>query len=111
MKYQILLIMDEVQTGLGRTGKLWAFEHFDIIPDIVVIGKGLSGGIYPISATVIRNLWNPYFMKIHLYIFLLSEDQNWVAVLQNVFWKYLHHQNFLKNVNIIAEQFNNGLRN
>ena len=50
----ILLIMDEVQTGLGRTGKLWAFEHFDIVPDIVVLGKGLSGGMYPITATVLR---------------------------------------------------------
>jgi len=50
----ILLIMDEVQTGLGRTGRLWAFEHFDIVPDIVVLGKGLSGGIYPITATVLR---------------------------------------------------------
>jgi len=50
----IILIIDEVQTGLGRTGKLWGFEHFDIVPDIVVLGKGLSGGIYPITATVIR---------------------------------------------------------
>lgn len=49
-----LLIIDEVQTGLGRTGKLWAFEHFDVIPDMVVLGKGLSGGIYPITATVLR---------------------------------------------------------
>ena len=48
------LILDEVQSGLGRTGKMWAFEHFDIVPDIVVLGKGLSGGIYPITATVIR---------------------------------------------------------
>jgi len=47
-----LLILDEVQTGLGRTGKLWGFEHFDVNPDLVVIGKGLSGGIYPITATV-----------------------------------------------------------
>lgn len=53
-KHDIILIMDEVQTGLGRTGKLWGFEHFGIIPDIVVLGKGLSGGIYPISATVVR---------------------------------------------------------
>ena len=50
----VLLILDEVQTGLGRTGKLWGFEHFDIVPDIVVLGKGLSGGVCPITATVIR---------------------------------------------------------
>lgn len=48
------LIMDEVQTGLGRTGKLWGFEHFNGEPDIVVVGKGLSGGIYPIAATCYR---------------------------------------------------------
>jgi putrescine aminotransferase len=50
-----LLILDEVQTGLGRTGRLWGFEHFGLSPDIVVVGKGLSGGLYPISATVIRD--------------------------------------------------------
>jgi putrescine aminotransferase len=49
-----LLILDEVQTGLGRTGRLWGFQHFDVVPDIVVLGKGLSGGLYPISATVLR---------------------------------------------------------
>jgi len=50
----ILLILDEVQSGLGRTGKLWAFEHFGIAPDILVLGKGLSGGLYPISATILK---------------------------------------------------------
>lgn len=53
-QHNAVLIIDEVQTGLGRTGKLWGFEHFKIVPDIVVLGKGLSGGIYPISATVMR---------------------------------------------------------
>lgn len=50
-----LLIMDEVQTGLGRTGRMWGFQHFNVEPDIVVVGKGLSGGIYPITATVMRS--------------------------------------------------------
>lgn len=49
-----LFVLDEIQTGLGRTGKLWAAEHFDVIPDFVTLGKGLSGGIYPIAATCYR---------------------------------------------------------
>ena len=71
-----LLIMDEVQTGLGRTGKLWAFEHADITPDMVVIGKGLSGGIYPISATIIRESLDSIFQSdpfIHISTFGGSE--------------------------------------
>lgn len=46
-----LLIMDEVQTGFGRTGKFWAFEHFNIVPDIVVCAKGMGGGM-PIGAFI-----------------------------------------------------------
>ncbi|MCH5300626.1 MAG: aspartate aminotransferase family protein [Ruminococcus sp.] len=48
-KKDILLIVDEVQTGIGRTGKLYAFEHYDIVPDIVTSAKGLGGGL-PIGA-------------------------------------------------------------
>ncbi len=56
-----LLIIDEVQTGLGRTGKLWGIEHFDTVPDIMVIGKGLSGGIYPMSATCFKKELESFF--------------------------------------------------
>uniref|UniRef100_A0A7C4TCF0 ornithine aminotransferase n=1 Tax=candidate division WOR-3 bacterium TaxID=2052148 RepID=A0A7C4TCF0_UNCW3 len=46
----VLFIVDEIQTGLGRTGKLFAFHYSHIKPDIVIVGKALSGGFYPISA-------------------------------------------------------------
>ncbi len=48
-----LFIADEVQTGLGRTGKLWACQGYNVEPDMLVIGKGLSGGIYPIAAAIL----------------------------------------------------------
>lgn len=48
----ILMVLDEIQTGLGRTGKMFAYEHENIKPDVVTIGKALSGGFYPVSAVL-----------------------------------------------------------
>ena len=52
-RFGSLYVADEVQTGLGRTGKLWAVEQWDVSPDILITGKGLSGGLYPVSAAVL----------------------------------------------------------
>lgn len=47
-----LFMLDEVQTGLGRTGRVWCHQHDELEPDVVITGKGLSGGVYPITATL-----------------------------------------------------------
>ena len=49
-RHHVLLVLDEIQTGLGRTGKLFAFQHEDARPDILILGKALGGGVYPVSA-------------------------------------------------------------
>ncbi len=53
-RHGALLIMDEIPTGLGKTGRMFAFEHDDVIPDIVTMGKALGGGILPIAACIAR---------------------------------------------------------
>ena len=50
--HNVLLMCDEIQSGLGRTGKLFAFEHDNIRPDVCILGKALSGGFYPVSAVL-----------------------------------------------------------
>ena len=54
-KNNVLLVADEIQTGLGRTGKLFACEYEDVRPDILIMGKALSGGFYPVSAITCDN--------------------------------------------------------
>jgi len=54
-KYNVLFVADEVQTGLGRTGKLLACDHENVRPDILILGKALSGGVYPVSCVLANN--------------------------------------------------------
>jgi adenosylmethionine-8-amino-7-oxononanoate aminotransferase len=54
-RYNILLILDEVMTGFGRTGKLFAYEHWGLQPDIVALSKGMASGYYPLGAVIAQN--------------------------------------------------------
>lgn len=51
-KYNVLFIADEVQTGLCRTGKMLACDHENVRPDLLILGKALTGGVYPVSAVL-----------------------------------------------------------
>jgi acetylornithine/succinyldiaminopimelate/putrescine aminotransferase len=59
----VLLILDEVQAGLGRTGRIWACEHWGVAPDLLVAGKGLSGGVYPIAACSFGDRVDAFFAR------------------------------------------------
>ena len=65
-KFGILLIADEVATGIGRTGKMWACEWEDVEPDLLCTGKGLTGGYLPMAATLTtREIWNAFLGEYH----------------------------------------------
>ncbi len=60
-EYEVLLIADEVQTGLGRTGALWGVDHWGVVPDIITSAKALGGGVMPIGAFVARpQVWKTF---------------------------------------------------
>jgi len=105
----VLLILDEIQTGLGRTGRPWGFEHYGVVPDMFVIGKGLSGGVFPISATCYREELDSFMHKnpfIHVSTFGGAELGCPVAL---KVLEILSSPTFLKHVNEVAEFLNRGL--
>ncbi len=102
------MIMDEVQTGLGRCGEVWGIETYDVVPDILVTGKGLSGGLYPLTATIYRDHLNPILHRhpfVHLSTFGGSEVGCHVSMeVLNI----LEEPGFLENVQSRAAQFHAG---
>ncbi len=107
-KHGALFIADEVQTGLGRTGRMWGIEHFNVVPDIMVIGKGLSGGIYPMSATCFRKELEVFFHDnpfIHVSTFGGAEIGCPVA---QVVLEYTSRPEFLDNVLRMSDIFRSG---
>jgi putrescine aminotransferase len=105
-----LMIMDEVQSGLGRCGEIWGINAYGVVPDILVTAKGLSGGIYPISATIYREELNPFLDAnpfIHVSTFGGAEVGCYVALeVLNI----LEEPGFLEHVQEMAALFSQGLR-
>ncbi len=75
----VLFIVDETRTGLGRSGRLWASEHFDIEPAMMISGKGLSGGLYPVSALLTREDIYEKCMNEHSFAYISSLGGNEIS--------------------------------
>lgn len=107
-QHNVVMIIDEVQTGLGRCGAMWGIDTFGVTPDILVTAKGLSGGIYPITATIYRDPLdrvlreNPF---IHVSTFGGSEVGCYVAL---EVLDILQAPGFLDHVRAMAQLFHDG---
>ena len=104
-----LLIIDEVQTGLGRTGKMWGIEQYNVLPDIMVSAKGLSGGIYPITATIIQEeLESVFHEDPFIHVSTAGGGEVGCAVAQKVL-EISSATDFLNHVNGLAVIFKSGI--
>ena len=102
------MIIDEVQAGLGRTGRLWAIDEWNVVPDILVVGKGMSGGVYPMSATCHRPHLDAFFQQypfVHLSSFG-GAALGCVAALAML--EQTTEPGFLEHVQAMGERFEQG---
>ena len=106
----VVMIIDEVQNGLGRCGTYWGIDSYHVTPDIMVTAKGLSGGIYPISATIYREHLNPFLHEnpfIHISTYGGSEVGCYAALeVLNI----LEEPGFLEHVQEMAALFQDGFK-
>lgn len=104
-KYGVLIIADEVQSGMGRTGRFFACEHFDFVPDIVTIAKGIASGL-PLSATVARADLMQWHEGAHASTF----GGNPVALAAAMATIELLEQGLLENCRVMGQRLIEGLK-
>ena len=103
-----LMIIDEVQAGLGRTGRLWAIEEYGVVPDIMVLAKGLAGSFYPMSATCFRKPLGKFFQdNPFIHVSTMGGSELGCAVSLAVVNR-LSDPAFLAHVRAMAERFAQG---
>lgn len=107
----IMLIFDEVQTGFGRTGKMWGMEHYGVLPDIIFIAKSISGGVYPNGAVVYREIdplvkyveENPTFHTSH------SGGSDIGCIVSSAVLDFLTENKVWENAAVVGKRFKEGL--
>jgi len=106
-KYEVLFIVDEVMTGLGRTGKMWGIEHWEVTPDIIAASKALTGGHFPVSAVIARDeIWetlranNSHFRAGHT---MNANAVGMAATIETL--KYIQAHNLVENARIVGNYF------
>jgi acetylornithine/succinyldiaminopimelate/putrescine aminotransferase len=104
-----VLIIDEVQAGLGRTGRLWAIDEYGVVPDIMVLAKGLSGGYYPLSAACFRKPLGK-FMEDHPFVHVSTMGGSELGCVAGlVALNRMADPEFLAHVRKMGERFGAGL--
>jgi len=103
-----VMMMDEVQTGLGRCGAYWGIDTYGVVPDVMITAKGLSGGVYPISAVLFSDSMNQFWHDnpfIHISTFGGPEPGCRVAM---KVLDILEDPAFLRHVDELAAVFSKG---
>lgn len=110
-RFGTLFVADEVQAGLGRTGRLWAIDEWGVQPDMIVLGKGLSGAVYPISATCYRPEIDAWLARTNPFIHISTfggADPGCVAALKML--EIITAPGFMQHVQVVGTRLMDGLR-
>jgi len=105
----VLLILDEVQSGMGRTGKMWACEWEGVTPDILTTSKGLGGGISPVGAMIARpHLWEPLVKHPYMHTTTFGNRLGWAAAAATI--RVIQDEGLLPRATAIGDRLMAGLR-
>jgi len=104
-----LLVLDEVQTGMGRTGAMWACEHEGVTPDILTTAKGLGGGVAPLGAMIARpQLWEPLIRDPLIHTTTFGNRLGWAAAVATI--RVIRDDGLLPRATVIGDRLMEGLR-